>query len=774
MTASLPPTTKEPEPEAEPENPRKALCIKCGAASRDEDRCDACGEDFSDSDNLGITLVVQQYTCDQCGHVGAALTCPECGLVEPEPSRLAFARQKAFGPFLEDLRGVLASFDDIGEPHLPVSLIQFNAAVIDACPYDYASEVISFFRDRGGFVLDTGQDIGQRMRPVLRDFVRHCEELRARIAEIAWCEPPTDYSAARTAMIDMGRQVLTLAVRIVEMLVVADGDEAREHQPRLQAALDCFDFKAYLDPLNAFRESGEVDDSENDVLCRLFGVDGQFIDESGELSLPTLLQALDVKDEGVLVAAPKAVGKVLGSLPNDVLNEAPIMSLMVGQIASVATSASPARSHRIMTYFWRALEAAWTKDSGATTAALQKVIADSRRMISAQVRLARRAAVGEATEEVFTRFEILADMYRIAAEGTFRSYAVLANELSAISTGRTMTEEVQTLGQLVPAFRRHPDELARLLTDAVDIDLRNALAHEAYEIRVEDERVVIDLLDEERLIDIDDLERMIVRLSGATSGLDLAVSAFMSSRGVFDEVADEFAADHPAFNFLAAQMFAAAGVTLQSVDRIDEGFGFIVGVVSQPHRLALLTPLVALSHHVGDAEEFVVIDTDQELLVRTTVAEVRANSLVAEDDVAKQVRLVGLSASCLASTHGIAVLDSVETVSLASHMCTVLIAGYMADENAEGRLLRTRKSAQLAWSYLARLGDTSSLPKPFSSAFARLLKAPSKTMIEQALIDLEKWREWQVGGVLDHPLIESGSARRRDGEPTGETQLENG
>lgn len=161
------------------------LCQRCGAWSSDGVQdCRQCGETLETDRvfDISFTLSFAAETCAACGETAPPGTCPGCGAEIPPSNKIdeaASARGAAFLPLLERAESVLARYDELPEPHIPVAADQYAATLADGRLFKRLRVSLRVPERLGRFDLDDTKQIGGRVRVLLYAYVGEFERIYA-------------------------------------------------------------------------------------------------------------------------------------------------------------------------------------------------------------------------------------------------------------------------------------------------------------------------------------------------------------------------------------------------------------------------------------------------------------------------------------------------------------------------------------------------------------------------------------------------------------------
>lgn len=726
-----------------------AICSRCGGWSRDRSECDRCGAQLSGSNGLGVTMVFTNPVCESCGEICIDSVCIECGqrfdgdTPEDEVRR---AREAALAPLLARIQDVVESFDRMPAPHLSVTVDQFMRAFGDLDIFAQAREIPSYFQgDQAELRLASPREIGRRGRRSVEGFIERCEYLRDRVAELCWCDVPAEAAPVREATVRVARGVVVIAQRLLEVATAPTVAEAGVRATELQTALDSVPSSDLGDAIAAL--DAEAMSTTHERISRAFGISGNFVNPDGSVEIAEIYTALTKgRDDNPIAANALAAMDLVKHLAMDPEAGSSTAAMLIDPLVRLAAHDNPVRAHKISHHLLTSLRAAWTKNEAATRDAIERVASNSRRNLASAARLARRFdALGDvpvASADV----ELLVECYRLAAEGAFRTYARLALDLSVILKGRQLSDqEVSTLGPIADHFRSDRGELARLVLDALDVELRNAAAHEEYE----SEPGLVRLLSVDRVIDVEDLNHLNVILQLATQGMDLALMAFVIEHDLGEAIDWQIAGIATYEDIVISNLFAMKGYRLREVHR-GPSVTFIIDDANVESRSDLLTPVMSCRAHFPNAAEFIVRrSADEDLLVR--VPRVAIEAYYAYERPETGMHLLSLSVAALVASEGPERLDRETSANVAALGIKLLTESVenLGGDRAEA-LTFIRAEAATVQVVLRQHCDKSAIPQTVQGSLGAVCNAPS---IDAAAHHLRRLAQWQEARALDWPLF---------------------
>lgn len=612
-------------------------CPECSTRALNADVCAGCGFRF-DSDEAGegitLSLVFAAEDCPNCRVPHPAGLCHRCGTAVPEstePGEAAVARQRALTPLLSRAQEAAIGFGRMPAPNVLVTSQQYVTAMKDAGVFDAVRELVDL---AVGFeTLDFSDEgaIGGASRRAIERFVGHLERLLDETRMFAWFDVPGGFDGCRSAMIDVGAHAADLACEVLGALVAATFSEAHERIANVQAllasvpALERFDvaLESAGDPL--------ADDLDERVSLAL-GVQGRYTDELGALDLGRIFAVAREHGEpfGVMAAGSRRFfAHMLSQAPDRLGPEAAVLAMAAVPLSALER---PLPGHRTAMLTYRLLARSYDNDPERVVQLIKRTVGHSDRVLSAAIRIQRdwRRLAHDPAIEVHDVMTAALQTYKRLAETAYRNDAGLVLGLIRLSIGRRADDRlpmVGALGRELAGLKRHEPDLVDLLTAAVDVDVRNAEAHEDFSIERDGCLYV-----GERVVLPEELEEISERLIGCIAGVDAGVMCFAYDRQIQPEIVSEAWGERTpaAKDAVAGMMFSAYGVELQGVDVFEDALVFCVqpaegeALFTDPPVLRFLPLVAGLTHQYREAGIFRMDDQHG-----TTVLEVSRESLLA-------------------------------------------------------------------------------------------------------------------------------------------------
>jgi hypothetical protein len=446
--------------------------------------------------------------------------------------------------------------------------------------------------------------LGTRLRRAVSKELDLAEELRDVSLALAAFDVTPAQAELRRELFSAGRHGVELLLSFLETVSALGIRELREGEELLQQAINS------SSQYEGLRERVEtlLQSADHDVRIALVtGRPGPYLDEFGFLSLGRLFGAFAGEDGAYERLADAAATYLLHLLPDRL--EPVAGSILILPAVSLAALDRPWIAHRAGAAMAKLVDQAVALDRDAVVAILDRSAEEGPKLFAAAsrvqmgMRLIRRASELEEIEEELILREVVSG-YLAIAESAFRSHAYAVLRLQAILEKRELGQQKPPmLGSLVERLRASDAELAQALAGAVDVELRNAAAHEQY--RWDAEAQELEDFDSGRRWTVEELEVRTEALGDSVIGVDAGYACGVLSAGV--EVDAAAARSDPRIREqLVEATFALAGYQLAELS--PDGATVTVHAGVEATLPSLMTAVASLAALVEGPEAYRVID----------------------------------------------------------------------------------------------------------------------------------------------------------------------
>jgi hypothetical protein len=523
--------------------------------------CPECGETqvSNPETEIKIPLAFNIAVCDTCEGPVKEGRCPSCGreLDAVEPNAETRARVKALRPLLSRADELVNSFDEFPDPHIAVTAVQAVSLVTDAGLFDRARGLIRLAGRIGDFNLSDPGVIGRETRQRLEQVLDEVESVRDEARLLAAFRPHGSLEGlprAVTALVSRGARVVRAIIDVISSETV---DECSTAVDQLQEALDAgAQLNQVAELLDSVSEGELADDLDRRASIAL-GIDAKYTDELGFLDPVRIFDAPGDASQR-LIALARGGGHYLSHLLYTPVAELPsgasVLAIFAVQLAILDRPFEP---HRQAELARELLGAASTAASDDVRYALNLYDAKQGRVFAAGERARRELRelqLGRSDDPLATMESVLSAYKRIS-EGAYREQMRLLIAARQALVGRDPPAESLLLGDIDGYLEGWPDELGSVFRKAADRDLRNAIAHEEYEVDHDSLEVILP----EGRLSPDELADVFRRLMGTVAALDAAIFCHrIDMRDVFEPPKWLISRDNSPARTMLLQMVAGA------------------------------------------------------------------------------------------------------------------------------------------------------------------------------------------------------------------------
>lgn len=537
------------------------------------DLCRECDEtQASNPDSeIQIPLSFNVTVCDTCAMPAKEGRCPSCGreLDAVEPNAETRARVKALRPLLSRGNDLVNSFDGFPDPHIAVTAVQAVSLVTDAKLFDRTRELIGLASRIGEFNLSDPTAIGRETRQTLEQVLDEVESVRDEARLLAAFRPDGSLEKLPRAVTDMVSVGARVVAAIIDVISSETVDECRTASNRLQEALDAgADPNRVAELMDSVPESELADDLDRRASIAL-GVDAKYTDELGFLD-PVRIFAAPADESERLIALARSAGHYLSHLLETSAADLPPGAAVLAVFAvQLATLDRPFEPHRQAELARDLLGSASRAALADVRGALDLYDAKQGRVFAAGERARRelRELQLGGSDDAFATVESVLSAYKRISEGAYREQMRLLIAARQALVGRDLPAESLLLGDIDGYLEGWPEELGAVFRKAADRELRNAIAHEEYEVDHESLEVILP----EGRLSPDDLGDAFRRLMGTVAALDAAIFCHrIDIRDVFEPPEWLISRDNSPARTMLLQM-VAGGFGLELIGPVREG-----------------------------------------------------------------------------------------------------------------------------------------------------------------------------------------------------------
>jgi len=537
-----------------------STCAECGERNIDRSTCTNCGLPLGGNIEVGLSFAA--VACPSCGRFAMAGPCPECGALvpeAPEPNAATRARQAAYGPLLKAAEAILQSLDDLPEPHVGCTAVQYmNVTLVDAGLTDAMLSLIDEVGSVARRSFSDEKEIGGASRQALLDVIARAAAIRDIAMELCWFKSPSGLEDVRPIVVSWGKQAAELVVVLMRVLTAQSLSQAAGLSPKFQGCLAAPYGVDRMGELSDLVSASEGDEIDSRVALAL-GRTGSFTDDFGCLDLAKVLTAAGLDDLLKLAEASVAfLAHLFSRQPLPVTADASVLALVAVPLAVLDR---PLVGHRTAHRASRLLASAMQADRTESLTVIERIGDEAPRIFASAMRLRRdvqRLASGtlSAPDEAV---DMLFDIYRRLAESSLRTLAWVVFDLRTIAQHprRQLLAEAPTVGQIEDRLKEQPDGLSALMLTALDKRVRNAASHEDYRLDPQSGEIIVR---DERLT-LDEVVMTLEALVAVTAGLDAGLSCCLFENELLEVLGKWRVTDAPyAVELLARASFLAFGI----------------------------------------------------------------------------------------------------------------------------------------------------------------------------------------------------------------------
>lgn len=571
---------------------------------------------MTDEEIISLALPFTESTCKTCGSEGAVGICSDCGGVRPDNSEtdpLLHMRRGALAGIDMRARALAATLEVTPAGHVPCTGLQYGRVLADSDLLGQTRRVTELFMQMHGLDLGDGKVVGSTLRRCTLQLVEQVEAVVGVRRNLMWFLPPESCAELREMVNALARAAVGLVRATVEALAAGQGEASRlagELQSHLDAPVDFDRFCGLLDVLKT------EPDSVDDRVGIAFGVAGAYTDRYGRLDFAVVLAAFADSNEPLLEVGRRATCYLNHAIrePQALGSEAAVLALPASTLASLDR---PLIGHRVAFELAELLWRAHAADARLTQALVERTLDDSPRLLAslARTETAQRRIALDSEASPADAVSDLFELYATAAEAGFRSYSWLALDLERITGGEVVGNQPQMpmLGEIAQRLAASSGDLAGLLTQAVNPELRNAAKHEGYAVDVAGASLNV----RDGAFAADELQDLTEAMVACVAGMDAAIAAWGLESGLLlaaSPPGDDTAGADYARRVITRSLLRVSGGELLSVS-----WGPTVTLVARIQRplvrASLLQVLAGISELRSEAEKLEMRDQGGALIV---------------------------------------------------------------------------------------------------------------------------------------------------------------
>jgi len=571
---------------------------------------------MTDEEIISLALPFTESTCKTCGSEGAVGICSDCGGVRPDNSEtdpLLHMRRGALAGIDMRARALAATLEVTPAGHVPCTGLQYGRVLADSDLLGQTRRVTELFMQLHGLDLGDGKVVGSTLRRCTLQLVEQVEAVVGVRRNLMWFLPPESCAELREMVNALARAAVGLVRATVEALAAGQGEASRlagELQSHLDAPVDFDRFCELLDVLKT------EPDSLNDRVGIALGLAGAYTDQYGRLDFAGVLAAFADSEEPLLEVGRRATCYLNHAIrePQALGPEAAVLALPASTLASLDR---PLIGHRVAFELAELLWRAHATDAHMTQALVERTLDDGPRLLAslARTETAQRRTALDSEATPADAVSDLFELYATAAEAGFRSYSWLALDLERIIGGEVVSNQPQMpmLGEIAQRLAASSSDLAGLLTQAVNPELRNAAKHEGYAVDAAGASLDV----REGAFAADELQDLTEAMVACLAGMDAAIAAWGLESGLLlaaSPPGDDTAGADYARRVITRSLLRVSGGELLSVS-----WGPTVTLVARIQRplvrASLLQVLAGISELRPEAEKLEMRDQGGALIV---------------------------------------------------------------------------------------------------------------------------------------------------------------
>lgn len=565
-------------------------------------------EDIPDVTEDGFTFRIPFAVgeCPNCGEVGVPGICLECGQEIPDTDgtqKLVSGRIAAFTELLDESTDLLSSYDQPPEPRTTVDLPQFYFCSADLDLVARSIDLAYLGTDLAEQDFEDASAIGGSARSQVKKTIEKVRALRDDTWEVCLFEVDGSGAELRDLVIEVGRWGASVVNCFLRVLCTADISEAKSLVPELKAMID-FPYADRLAEANA--KLGLEAPNDDARIAGVVGRDGRYTDEFGSIDINALYGAFADSEVPLEVLSERAAGffrQVLGVVPG----ESGANSLLLLPAVVLATLERPLLGHRTARLSYSLAARAHEANPQAFQAIAQRVADQAGILFSAASRIRasfRLLAAGNPTGQADSETTIATALnaYQEIGESTYRLFGWMSIDLGLIAQGKTpeSSNDSPMIGSLVEQLSASSEPTAIELGKALDVELRNAVAHSRYEW--DEENRVVQSLQSETSWELERLECLMDDLVAIVAGIDAGWACFFVEQNVELDALPAAKSSRDINLFAVTITFGSRGVEVTDFD--PEMGAVYVAVPESIDPEALLPPLAGIVGICQSADSF--------------------------------------------------------------------------------------------------------------------------------------------------------------------------
>jgi hypothetical protein len=485
-----------------------------------------------------------------------------------EPNIETRARVKALRPLLSKADELVSSFEEFPDPHIAVTAAQAASLVADARLFDRALELVGLAGRISEFNLRDPAVIGGETRPRLEQLLDEVASVRDEAKLLAAFRPQGSLEELPRAVTTLVSRAARVVVATIDAISSETIDDCRAACDRLQDALDLgAEPNRVAELLDSIPAVDLADDLDRRASLAL-GVDAKYTDDLGLLDPVRIFAAPEDASQRFITLA-RGAGHYLSHLLETPVAHLPAGASVLAVFAvQLAMLDRPFEPHRQAELARELLGSASTAAPDAMRDALALYDAKQGRVFAAAERARRELRELQLgySDDPLAAVESGLSAYKRISESSYREQMRLLIAAWQANIDRALPAESLLLGEIDSYLDGWPDEIGALFRKAADRDLRNAIAHEDYEVDPDS----LQIITPQGPLTPDDLADAFRRLMGTIAALDAAIFCLRIDRSDEFEPPDWLISrDNSPARTMLLQM-VAGGFGLELTDPVRE------------------------------------------------------------------------------------------------------------------------------------------------------------------------------------------------------------